>query len=95
VTSESFEYPERRNAFITVTNLENPHGPGSSSVISVGCTLNGDTENPTWKVHIPVSLATVVAEAVLRRADYGNEEEINLEGREQKSLYNSSLEDSL
>ena len=95
MTSESFEHPERRNAFITVTTLENPYGPGTRSVISVGCTINGNTENPTWKVHIPVSLAAIVADAVLRRAEYSDEEEINLKGREQKSLYNSSLEDSL
>jgi hypothetical protein len=86
MTSESFEHPERRNAFITVTTLENPYGLGTRSVISVGCTLNGDTENPMWKVHIPVSLAASVADAVLRRAEYdGDEEETNLKGREQKS----------
>ena len=64
---ESFEYPNRKNAFITVQTLEEPYGPGSEPVISVGCTLKGATDDPTWKVHVPLALASQVAGAIQRR----------------------------
>ena len=64
---ESFEYPNRKNAFVTVQTLEEPCGPGSLPVISVGCTLKGDIENPTWKVHVPLALAGQVSQAIQRR----------------------------
>ena len=49
-------YKKRKNAWITVKRVDNPYGEGTESVISLGCTLKGDLENPTWKVHIPVNL---------------------------------------
>ena len=64
---ESFEYPNRRNAFITIQTLEEPYGPGSEPVVSVGCTLKGTTDDPSWKVHVPLSLAEDVAGAIQRR----------------------------
>ncbi len=57
-------YKTRDNAFIVVTRISEPYGPGSEPVISVGCTLKGDVKNPTWKVHIPQDLINDVLMAV-------------------------------
>jgi hypothetical protein len=59
-------YKDRDDAYITVSRLESPYGPESSPVISIGCTLKGDIDNPTWKVHVPLNLITEVIEAVAR-----------------------------
>tara|TARA_Y100000114_G_C11596466_1_gene248255 strand:- start:107 stop:340 length:234 start_codon:yes stop_codon:yes gene_type:complete len=49
-------YKERKNAALTVTRLEEPYGKDSDPVVSVGCTLKGDLDNPSWKIHIPLNL---------------------------------------
>ena len=46
-------YPDRKDAFITITEIIEPYGPQTEEVISIGCTLKGQVDNPTWKVHIP------------------------------------------
>ena len=65
---EVFPYKGRKNSFITVSTLEEPYGKGSDSVVSVGCTLKGDTDNPSWKVHIPMELLESVALALYQRS---------------------------
>lgn len=57
-------YKNRKNSFITVKALKNPYGEGSDPVVSLGCTLKGDAENPTWKVHIPMDILEEVIEAL-------------------------------
>ena len=49
----AISYQDRENSFITIAQIDEPYGPGSDSVISIGCTLKGDIENPSWKVHVP------------------------------------------
>lgn len=49
-------YKNRDDAFIIIKLIREPYGPESASVISIGSTLKGDIENPTWKVHIPINL---------------------------------------
>ena len=49
-------YKTRDNAYIVVKTIDEPYGDCSESVVSVGCTLKGDIDNPSWKVHIPMSL---------------------------------------
>ena len=49
-------YLDRDNAFVTVAHMREPYGPGTEDVVSIGSTLKGKVENPTWKVHIPTSL---------------------------------------
>ncbi len=41
------------NGIITVGTIDEPYGKGSDSVASVAISLNGDTQEPDWKVHIP------------------------------------------
>jgi len=43
-----------KNGVISVTKLENPYGEGSGTVASIGISLNGEADNPEWKVHIPL-----------------------------------------
>ena len=38
---------------IEVAVIAEPYGAGSAPVASVGIFLNGENEEPDWKVHIP------------------------------------------
>ena len=38
---------------IEVGILKEPYGEGSESVASIGIFLNGDANEPNWKVHLP------------------------------------------
>ena len=49
-------YRDKEKACIVVTKLEEPYGHGTGSVVSIGCTLKGDVNNPTWRVHVPTDL---------------------------------------
>lgn len=63
-----FPYPDRERAAITVCRVQDPYGPGTGAVVSVGCTLKGQPESPTWVVHIPIELAIEVSHAIARSA---------------------------
>ena len=41
------------NGKITVTTVEEPYGQGSTSVASIGISLQANSEEPDWKVHLP------------------------------------------
>lgn len=43
-----------KKGVISITKIDEPYGPGSTTVASVGISLSGDAENPEWKVHIPL-----------------------------------------
>lgn len=57
-------YKDRDKSFIVVKEILEPYGPGTDSVVSVGCTLKGDVEDPTWKVHIPKNILGDVIQAL-------------------------------
>ncbi len=38
---------------ISITTVEQPYGPNSESVASIGISLQAGAEEPDWKVHIP------------------------------------------
>ena len=38
---------------ISITTVEQPYGPNSESVASIGISLQSGAEEPDWKVHIP------------------------------------------
>jgi hypothetical protein len=61
-----FKYTNRPKSYITVTTIDDPYGDGTGAVVSIGCTLKGDTQNPTWKVHVPLDLADGVAQEISR-----------------------------
>jgi hypothetical protein len=72
LTTYTLPYADREDAYIIIKALEEPYGPGSESVVSIGSTLKGDVDNPTWKVHIPMSLVKDVRWA-LKFANEDNE----------------------
>lgn len=41
------------NGKITVTTVAEPYGEGSESVASIGISLQANSEEPDWKVHLP------------------------------------------
>jgi hypothetical protein len=43
-----------KNGVISVTKIDEPYGPGSATVASIGISLAGDANNPEWKVHLPI-----------------------------------------
>ncbi len=53
-------YRDREKASIVLTRIEEPYGEGSAPVLSIGSTLKGDVDNPTWKVHIPCDIVEEV-----------------------------------
>ena len=57
-------YKDRDRSFIVIKEIHEPYGPGTDSVVSVGCTLKGDIEDPTWKVHIPKNILGDVIQAL-------------------------------
>lgn len=49
---------------ISVTKIDEPYGPGSATVASIGISLVGDAETPEWKVHIPLDNLDAVIKAL-------------------------------
>jgi len=49
---------------ISVTKIEEPYGPKSGTVASIGISLSGDSENPDWKVHLPMANLDAVISAL-------------------------------
>ena len=43
-----------KEGIISIAQIEEPYGEGSHTVASVGISLTGNSENPEWKVHIPM-----------------------------------------
>ncbi len=42
-----------KNGKITIGTIEEPYGAGSGSVASIAISLNADSKEPDWKVHLP------------------------------------------
>jgi hypothetical protein len=53
-----------KKGVISVTKLEEPYGPGSGTVASIGISLDGNAESPEWKVHIPLDNVDEVIKAL-------------------------------
>jgi len=53
-----------KNGVISVTKIDEPYGPKSATVASIGISLVGDGENPEWKVHLPMDNLDEVIEAL-------------------------------
>jgi hypothetical protein len=53
-----------KKGVISVTKIVEPYGPKSGSVASIGISLSGDTENPDWKVHLPLGNIDAVITAL-------------------------------
>ncbi|ADN09142.1 hypothetical protein [Sulfurimonas autotrophica] len=53
-----------KNGVISIRKINEPYGPGSGTVASVGISLSGESENPEWKVHIPLDNLDEVIKAL-------------------------------
>ena len=49
---------------ISITTIAEPYGPKSESVASIGISLQANTEEPDWKVHIPKANIDAVISAL-------------------------------
>jgi len=49
---------------ISITTVQQPYGPKSESVASIGISLQAGSEEPDWKVHIPKANIDAVIEAL-------------------------------
>ena len=51
-----------KKGVISISKIEEPYGKDSATVASIGISLAGDSENPEWKVHLPMdNLDEVIA----------------------------------
>ena len=53
-----------QKGIISIIKLEEPYGKGSGAVASVAVSLAGNTDNPEWKVHIPLENIDEVIEVL-------------------------------
>lgn len=52
--SKTIELSGTKKGVISVTKLSEPYGKGSNDVASIGISLAGESNDPEWKVHIPL-----------------------------------------
>ncbi len=57
------------NGVILISNMVEPYGDASHSVVSIGISLKGDVNNPDWKAHIPYSNVDEVIKAMQEAKD--------------------------
>ncbi len=50
---KSFKLAGTKDGTISVSNLDEPYGKKSESVVSIGISLKGNKDDPDWKAHIP------------------------------------------
>ena len=49
----TFKLAGTKGGTISVSDIQEPYGKGSESVVSIGISLKGNVEEPDWKAHIP------------------------------------------
>ncbi len=50
---ENMNLSGTKDGNISISVIEEPYGLGSNSVVSIGISLQKNSEEPDWKVHIP------------------------------------------
>jgi hypothetical protein len=50
---KTFKLAGTKDGTISVSNIDEPYGKDSISVVSIGISLKGDINEPDWKAHIP------------------------------------------
>lgn len=53
-----------KKGIISVAKIDEPYGPNSHTVASIGISLAGNSDEPEWKVHIPLENLDEVIEAL-------------------------------
>ena len=53
-----------KDGAISVATVKEPYGKGTAPVVSIGIWLSKTSEDPDWKIHIPVENLDEVIEAL-------------------------------
>jgi len=53
-----------KDGAISIATVKEPYGEGTSPIVSIGVWLSKTSEDPDWKVHIPVENLDEVIEAL-------------------------------
>ena len=61
---EEITLSSTKDGKISVAIVEQPYGPKSESVVSIGISLQADTAEPDWKIHLPKSNIDAVIAAL-------------------------------
>ncbi len=61
---EEIMLSDTKDGKISVAIVEQPYGSKSESVVSIGISLQADTTEPDWKVHLPKSNIDAVIAAL-------------------------------
>ena len=65
-TIEEMTLSGTKEGKISIAVVEQPYGPKSENVISIGISLQGDAAEPDWKVHLPKSNIDAVIAALTK-----------------------------
>jgi len=61
---KTFKLAGTKDGKISVSKIEEPYGPKSIPVVSIGISLKSDSEEPDWKAHIPYDNLDELIEAL-------------------------------
>ncbi len=50
---KTFKLAGTKDGEISISKIEEPYGPKSQPVVSIGISLKASSEEPDWKAHIP------------------------------------------
>jgi hypothetical protein len=64
-TIEKMTLSGTKDGEINISTLEQPYGPKSESVVSIGISLQAGSAEPDWKVHIPKTNIDAVIDALI------------------------------
>jgi len=53
-----------KNGKISIVTIEKPYGEGSDSIVSIAIALQGNTDEPDWKIHLPKADINAVISAL-------------------------------
>ena len=53
-----------KDGIISISTIKEPYGAGSDPVASIGISLQSNSEEPDWKVHIPKQNIEALIEAL-------------------------------
>lgn len=72
---QTIKLSSSKSGTISVAHLARPYGENSDPVASIGVSLEGDTDNPEWQVHIPYHDINALI-AALKEAQAKNEKRL-------------------
>jgi len=61
---KAFKLAGTKDGQISVSKIEEPYGPNSAPVVSIGISLKADSDEPDWKAHIPYENLDELIEAL-------------------------------